>query len=418
LRTAADPIGTLDLDPVRAACQEAGVELEDAGGVGGGPVARPATEASLGNLVARLAERSRQSPVRLVPTGSGGQLRWCRPDASLAPAGFLQLSMGALLGDESPTGVVEYVPGDGTLTALAGAELSVLRAAVAEGGHRLTPAIFGSCTLGGVLASGRSGLDRHSFGPNRHHLLGMRMIDGTGRHLRSGGRLVKNVTGFDLHRLHAGARGIFGPIVEASMRLMPAPEAEQYLTSSRAATTAAAVEIALAIRGSTRIREQGLFVRDRVVHVLLSGRGRQVEADRRRLESLVTGLEEHNPGPGAEAFYLAGDGPSAVRLSTVPSRICEVTSALEESLGELSGAVIQPGVAQVDLPHERVSGASAWPSSLEAQISVRGAVPEPLRSSLVTTAPPAGPESRWTRRLVEAFDPAGLFQTEGFPARS
>ena len=58
------------------------------------------------------------------------------------------------------------------------------------------------------------------------------MIDGTGRHLRSGGRLVKNVTGFDLHRLHAGGRGIFGPIVEASMRLMPAPEAEQYVTSA------------------------------------------------------------------------------------------------------------------------------------------------------------------------------------------
>ena len=418
MTTATDPAGAMDLGPVRAACQEAGVVLDETGGIGGGPAARPATEASLGNLIALLTDRSQQSPIRLVPTGGGGQLRWCRPDATLAPAGFLQLSMGALLGDPSATGVVEYVPGDGTLTALAGADLSVLRATVAEGGHRLTPAIFGSCTLGGVLASGRSGLDRHSFGPTRHHLLGMRMIDGTGRHLRSGGRLVKNVTGFDLHRLHAGGRGIFGPIVEASMRLMPAPEAEQYVTSPPAASTSAAVELALAIRGATTIREQGLFVRDRVVHVLLSGRGRQVEADRNRLEGLVTGLEEHDPGPGAEAFHLAGERQSAVRLSTVPSRIAGTIAALEASIGGLTGAVIQPGVAQVDLPQDLISGASAWPSLLEARVSVRGTVPEPLRPGLTATVAPAGPESRWTRRLVEAFDPAGLFQTEGFPARS
>jgi glycolate oxidase FAD binding subunit len=418
MTTATDPAGAMDLGPVRAACQETGVELDETGGVGGGPVARPSTEASLGNLIALLTDRSQQSPIRLVPTGGGGQLRWCRPDAMLAPAGFLQLSMGSLLGDPSATGVVEYVPGDGTLTALAGADLGVLRATVAEGGHRLTPAIFGSCTLGGVLASGRSGLDRHSLGPTRHHLLGMRMIDGAGRHLRSGGRLVKNVTGFDLHRLHAGGRGIFGPIVEASMRLMPAPEAEQYLTSPPAASAAAAVELALAIRGATRIREQGLFVRDRVIHVLLSGRGRQVEADRQRLEGLVPGVEELAPGPGAEAFHLAGERQSAVRVSTVPSRIVGVVSTLEGSLGALSGAVIQPGVAQVDLPQALISGGSTWPSSLEGEVSVRGTVPEALRPSLTATVAPAGPESRWTRRLVEAFDPAGLFQTEGFPARS
>jgi len=422
--------GALDLDLVRAACLEAGVVLDEAGGLGGGPAVRPATEASLGVLISALSAlptRSSQSTVRLVPLGGGGQLSWCRPDASRSPKDFLQLSMRALLGDESSTGVVEYVPGDGTLTALAGAEVAVLRATVAEGGHRLTPAVFGSCTLGGVLAAGRSGLDRHSLGPTKHHLLGMRMIDGTGRHLRSGGRLVKNVTGFDLHRLHAGGRGIFGPIVEASMRLMPAPEAEQYLTSGACASATAAVELALAIRGATRIREQAVFVRDRVVHVLLSGRDRQVEADRRRLEELLTNLEEHDPGPGAEAFHMAGDGAegqgSAVRVSTVPSRVAAVVAALEGSLGELSGAVIQPGVAQVDLPLDGLSSASSWPALLEAQLSLRGPLPESLRSKIATSTMgtstvATGPASQWSRRLVEAFDPAGLFQTEGFPARS
>ena len=201
------------------------------------------------------------------------------------------------------------------------------------------------------------------------------------------------------------------------MRLMPAPEAEQYLTSPPAASAAAAVELALSIRGATRIREHGLFIRDRVIHVLLSGRGRQVEADRRRLEELVPGLEELAPGPGAEAFHLAGERQSAVRVSTVPSRIVSVVSTLEASLGALSRAVIQPGVAQVDLPQPLISSGPAWPSSLEGEVSVRGTVPGTLRPYLSATVAPAGPESRWTRRLVEAFDPAGLFQTEGFPAR-
>ncbi len=447
MSTELDPSGALDLTAVHRACKEAGVALEEAGGVGGGPVARPGTEASLAALISALAGGASGAAARLVPVGRGGQLSWCRPDASAAPADFLQLSMRALLGDEPSSGVVEYVPGDGTLTALAGADISVLRATVAEGGHRLTPSIFSESTLGGVLAAGRSGLDRHSLGPTKHHLLGLRTIDGSGRQLRSGGRLVKNVTGFDLHRLHAGGRGIFGPIVEASMRLMPAPEAEQYLTSSPCASATEAVELALAVRRSPRVREQALFVRDRVVHVLLAGRGRQVEADRRRLEELLVGPTEHDPGPGAEAFHGAGEPAGTVRLSTVPSRVAGVVSALEETMGDLSGAVVQPGVAQVDLPHALVCGAPSWPAALDAEVSVRGALPDLLRGllrrpssagaalsssaaagsaaagsaaagSAAAGSAAAGPESRWTQRLVDAYDPAGLFQTRDFPARS
>lgn len=448
MSTETNTLGALDVEVLHRACKEAGVEFDAAGGVGGGPIAQPRTESSLAALIAALAGSAGGAAVRVVPVGHGGQLSWCRPDASLAPASFLQLSMRTLLGDGPASGVVEYVPGDGTLTALAGADISVLRATVAAGGHRLTPAIFSESTLGGVLAAGRSGLDRHSLGPIKHHLLGMRMIDGSGRQLRSGGRLVKNVTGFDLHRLHAGGRGIFGPIVEASMRLMPTPEAEQYLTSGPCASATEAVELALSIRRAPKIREQALFVRDRVVHVLLSGRGRQVEADRRRLEELLVGLTEHDPGPGAVAFHLAGEVAATARLSTVPSRVAGVVSALEEAMGDLLGAVVQPGVAQVDIPEALASGASSWPASLDAELSVRGALPEPLRASLSTGNAPhgsaqagptpahptpahptqadptqadpaaSGPESRWAQRLVNAYDPAGLFQTRDFPARS
>lgn len=412
----AAPILEMDLEAIGLACDRAGVALDPTGGHGGGPTAMPSSEAALAALIRGFADRDAGGRARLLPVGSGGQLSWCRPSALRHPSHFLQLSMPALLGAEGASGVVEYVPGDGTLTALAGADLSVLRATVAEGGHRLTPAIFGGATLGGVLAAGRSGLDRYGLGPASHHLLGMRMIDGSGRQLRSGGRLVKNVTGFDLHRLHAGGRGIFGPIVEASMRLMPEPEAEQYLTSSPCATAAEAVELALAVRGSTKIREQALFVRERVVHILLAGRGAQVDADRRRLEELVSSIDEHEPGPGAEAFHRAGGRQSAARLSTVPSRVAAAVAALEASIGDLTGAVIEPGVAQVDLPADLISTAPEWPDALEGRLTFRGPIPAALQPSIAGSAAATSAQARWTGRLIEAFDPAALFQIEGFPA--
>lgn len=407
----------VDLDAIHLACKEAGVAFDPEGGVGGGPVVQPTSETSLGVLIAALSSRSARANVRLLPVGTGGQLSWCRPDQCMAPDGSLQLAMPALLGGSGASGVVEYVPGDGTLTALAGADVSVLRATVAEGGHRLTPALFGAATLGGVLAAGRSGLDQHSLGPTRHHLLGMRMIDGSGRHLRSGGRLVKNVTGFDLHRLHAGARGIFGPIVEASMRLMPEPEAEQYLISGPCASAAEAVELALEVRGATKVREQALFVRDRATHVLLAGRSAQVDADRRRLERLLPGLVERDAGPGAENFHLAGAQQAGVRLSTVPSRVAGTVKTLETWLGDLASAVIVPGVAHVDLPTELLSEASSWPDRLDARLDPRAPLPLALRDPSDPSGLPERAQDRWRGRLIEAFDPAGLFQIEGFPAR-
>ena len=395
------------------ACERAGVDFHPTAGVGGGPVASPTTEDALCALVAAFASDPALAGARLVPLGRGRQLGWCRPDAVAAPQDTLQVTMRSLLGDASSTGVVEYVPGDGTLTALAGADMAELRAVVAEGGHRLTPAIAEGATLGGVLASGRSGLDRHSLGPTRHHVLGMRMIDGSGRSLRSGGRLVKNVTGFDLHRLHVGARGIFGPIVEASLRLMPAPEEEQYLTTEPLGSTAEAVGLALELRRAPRVREHALFVRDRVVHVLLSGRGAQVAADRLRVEALLGKVHEHDPGPGAMTFHRAGMRDVAARVATVPSRVEGAVARLEAALGPLDQAVVEPGDAVIDLPAELLGTAAAWPEGLDASIEVRA----PHGAALASDEPTnSGPMGTWTRRLIEAYDPVGLFQTDGFPA--
>ena len=111
--------------------------------------------------------------------------------------------------------------------------MAALAETVHAGGHHLTPDVPrpAESTLGGVVAAGQSGHDRVRYGPVRHHVLGVEVALADGSVVRSGGRLVKNVTGFDLHRLHCGAEGSLGILLGASMRLFPRPERTVLLAS-------------------------------------------------------------------------------------------------------------------------------------------------------------------------------------------
>jgi len=120
-------------------------------------------------------------------------------------------------------GIVAYEPGDGTLTARAGTTFAALDEATERGGHVVTPDVAypARATLGGAVGEGRSGFDRLRYGPTRHHVLGVRALLADGTFAKSGGQLVKNVTGYDLHRLYCGSRGSLCALVEVSLRLFP-----------------------------------------------------------------------------------------------------------------------------------------------------------------------------------------------------
>ncbi|MEM1453257.1 MAG: FAD-binding protein [Planctomycetota bacterium] len=406
------------------ACSSLGIAVDEAGGPDGGPLALPRTEAEACELIGSFEDTSEGA--RLAPLGLGSSVDWCRPEQAAGDVRTLWLSTRSLVEAQGGVGVVEYVPGDGTLTALAGARMTDLRAVVAEGGHRITPAIGTDSTLGGVLAAGRSGGDRCAHGPGRHHVLGMRAVDGGGRVARSGGRLVKNVTGFDLHRLHVGARGTLGVVLEASLRLVPTPEAEALLVSEPLASDAEAVALALEVRADQRVRPRQLVVRDRRVHVVVAGRAAQVELERAAAEAHL-GSAEVIAGDGSEERALAAaDRAPAMRVLVAPSRVVEATRAIASALGETAGIVIEPDAAIVDLPRSLVDGhAEAWTDALLPALDALGARVEsrcPLeptvaaalaeRHARATTAP----ERAWTGRLIEAFDPLHVLRTSGFPA--
>jgi glycolate oxidase FAD binding subunit len=127
--------------------------------------------------------------------------------------------------------VVEYEPEDLTLTVECGVTLATLRATLAARGQELpleSPG-GGRATLGGALAANASGPRRLRFGAPRDRILGARFVLGDGTLARSGGRVVKNVAGYALHRLLCGSRGSLAILLEASLKLAPRPERREAL---------------------------------------------------------------------------------------------------------------------------------------------------------------------------------------------
>jgi glycolate oxidase FAD binding subunit len=140
---------------------------------------------------------------------------------------------------------VEYEPEEFTFTALAGTPVRDIAAALAARGQYLPfdPMLLDAgATLGGTVASGLSGPGRFRFGGVRDFILGVRFVDGTGRLLRMGGKVVKNAAGFDLPKFFVGSLGRFGVLGEMTFKVFPRPAAELSL-NLQATSIEAAIEI-------------------------------------------------------------------------------------------------------------------------------------------------------------------------------
>jgi glycolate oxidase FAD binding subunit len=143
-----------------------------------------------------------------------------KPRLSQVESDTLLLSTCAL------SGIIEYEPSEFTFTALAGTPLREIEAALAAREQYLPfdpMLVEGGATLGGTVASGLSGPGRFRFGGVRDFILGIRFIDGMGRVLRMGGKVVKNAAGFDLPKFFVGSLGRFGVLVEITFKVFPRP---------------------------------------------------------------------------------------------------------------------------------------------------------------------------------------------------
>jgi glycolate oxidase FAD binding subunit len=174
----------------------------------------PGTAEEVGRVVAAAAD----AELAVIPWGGGTQMALGGPPRDGA----------VVVGTRRLARVVEFEPADLTATVEAGITMDALQSALGAKGQwvSLDPPFPGRTTLGGVLAANAAGPRRHLYGTARDQVIGLRVVGPDGAVVRSGGKVVKNVAGYDLAKLYLGSLGTLGLIVEATLKLRPRPEAE------------------------------------------------------------------------------------------------------------------------------------------------------------------------------------------------
>lgn len=216
-----------------------------------------------------MTARATHKPVFI--RGGGTKDFYGEPSASRPAADTALLDMSAY------TGIVNYQPSELVITARAGSLLSDIEATLAQQQQMLAfepPRLGAGATLGGCIASGLSGPRRMAVGGLRDFVLGAKLLDSTGSVLNFGGEVMKNVAGYDVSRLLAGSMGIFGPVLEVSVKVVPKPEREITLVLEKSESQA--LDALSAWRGLPLPISASAWSRDDssypgVLHVRLSG---------------------------------------------------------------------------------------------------------------------------------------------------
>lgn len=282
--------------------------------------------------VAEVLRWATANDVGVLPVGSAG-----RVSARSREGRFVVLTTDRLTGFEI------YEPADLTLTAKAGTRLSEIEGALAPHGQWLPfdPPGVGRRTLGGLVATGESGPVAAGYGDLRSHVLGATVVCGDGRTLRLGGRVVKNVAGFDLLRPLVSSRGRLGVITSVCVRAFPIPSVDRLLVW-RATSLRDLEPVARSIRTAPVLPVSSVFGvsastqgMEAVLAVRLHGADSAVHADQATLERCAgVSFERVTDRANLEGALNAGsDFAVTVRLSVLASKLFEALDLAREHLG-------------------------------------------------------------------------------------
>ncbi|OAP35687.1 FAD-binding protein [Sinorhizobium americanum] len=364
-------------------------------------VVSPPSEAELAGLIAE--SYARAAPLRVV--GGGTRIR------SEAIAADQTLTSRRL------SGIVTYEPGALTLIARAGTPIEEIEATLAAEGqafafepmdHRAVLGTKGAPTVGGMVSANVSGPRRIHAGACRDHLLGVRFVDGRGRVIRNGGRVMKNVTGLDLGKLLCGSHGTLGVLTEVALKTLPAAESQQTLafhaTSVKEATEIFATALA------TPFEVSGAAFRSGTAWLRIEGLSPQVDYRRERLSALFRDREIDIVGePDSRTLWrrlrdlhhFAGSSVPLWRILVKPSEAPAVVARLHALGGEVSldwgGGLIWFESNADSVAIRRAAGVG------QAALLGRGTLPNS------NSFPPEGAAvARLSAALRRTFDPAGI----------
>jgi glycolate oxidase FAD binding subunit len=281
------------------------------------------------DAVSALAETLRTGTGPFLPVAGG-----TKPALSTAPAGVTPLALAGL------RGILEYDPAELTFTAYAGTPLREVTDALATHGQHLPfdpPWVDAGATLGGTVAAGLSGPGSHRHGGVRDFILGVRLLDGEGRLVGGGGKVVKNAAGFDLPKLVVGSLGRLGLLVRLSFKVFPAPEAYGTLRVATA-DLADALDIAGRLGRSTFELEALDVAPPCELWLRVGGPPATLRPRRDRLAAFVgrpsEWLEDAQDGAiwheARELAWAEGDG-SLAKVATTPRRLAELDDALDRA---------------------------------------------------------------------------------------
>jgi glycolate oxidase FAD binding subunit len=243
-----------------------------------------------------------------------------------------QLRIGESLTTEGLSRLLEHEAGDLTCTVEAGVRLSTLQAALAEAGQRLSLDPPGDPTVGALLAENLSGPLRHRFGAPRDLVLGVTLVLADGTVANAGGKVVKNVAGYDLGRLVCGSHGRLALIARASFRLHPLPKAARTLVAEPDDVAGA---IAALRRSQLEPSALDVLHPGRVA-VLFEGSERAVEAQLAAARALVGGAEA---GPDIWDESRSRQAAARGRIRFDPGNLADTLAGLDEAIARPAAGV-------------------------------------------------------------------------------
>lgn len=384
--------------------------------------------------VCRILHSARARGVALVPAGFGAHL----------DLGALPLRPFAVLSLASFNALVDHQPANMTVTAQAGMSVAALQAALAGSGQWLPvePPLPAATSMGGLISADLSGPSRFSQGTVRDLLIGITVARADGTLAKSGGRVVKNVAGYDLAKLYCGALGTLGVIVEATFKLrgLPPALAVGRMTCSNIAEARELLE---------RIRTAPLEPRlielltpvpagdgDCIIVVGFGGSDEDVADQQTTLRSLAHGQTlEEQVGEDAAAVLadlrdanVLGEGLLKLKANLLPSGLTAFVAAMEDVSAEhgvtmavqahTGNGIVRVRVQRPEVEHtgrsaralvEALRGAAA---ALGGTLVVEQAAPD-VKADLDIWG--GGIEALpLMRRIKEALDPKGVLSPGRF----